>query len=207
MVAFLIALYEPVQWERMVEACMAPESGARMTILIALSCLIGYGVGYCTIWLQSLVSSTSFMVLGCLCKSAVIFWGILFEANDAHPQAVIGALLSILGSLLYSIQATPQWMARLLNLRAFGKLISLDEGSRPHAPVAAAQHAQSHDLRIKRSWYVQLLRITASLLIVLGSALIAGVGMGNLLKALTTSLSGVQVFGTSWTQTNSTVQA
>lgn len=43
---------------------------------VAASCAAGALISYTGLWLQSLVTATSFMVLGCFNKIGVIAWGI-----------------------------------------------------------------------------------------------------------------------------------
>jgi len=69
---------------------------------VLASCVVGCGISYTGLWLQKLVTATTFMVLGSFTKMIVIVWGMLVM-NDAHgPWSVAGALLSIGGSYAYA---------------------------------------------------------------------------------------------------------
>ncbi|KAL1523507.1 hypothetical protein AB1Y20_018445 [Prymnesium parvum] len=69
---------------------------------VVASCFVGALISYSGLWLQSLVTATSFMVLGCFNKVAVIIWGIVFMKDASSPIALLGAMVSIFGCYLYS---------------------------------------------------------------------------------------------------------
>ena len=69
---------------------------------VAASCAAGALISYTGLWLQSLVTATSFMVLGCFNKIGVIAWGIVFLRDTHSPIAILGALVSIGGCYAYS---------------------------------------------------------------------------------------------------------
>jgi len=66
------------------------------------SCAVGCAISYSGLWLQSLITATSFMVLGSITKMVVIAWGIFFLRDAAGPFAVAGALLSMAGGFAYA---------------------------------------------------------------------------------------------------------
>ena len=69
---------------------------------IAATCVVGCAISYCGLWLQSLVTATSFMVLGSVTKLVVIAWGMLFFADASGVLAVLGAMLSVGGGFAYA---------------------------------------------------------------------------------------------------------
>ena len=70
-------------------------------LALAVSCVGGGALSYTGIWLQRLVTATSFMVLGSVAKVAVIVWGIVFFADASGPLSTAGALLSVAGGYAY----------------------------------------------------------------------------------------------------------
>jgi len=69
---------------------------------LAASCLVGCAISYAGLWLQRLVTATSFMVLGCVTKMVVLAWGVAFHGDSHGPLSIFGALLSIGGGYAYS---------------------------------------------------------------------------------------------------------
>ncbi len=66
------------------------------------SCIIGCCISYSGLWLQKLVTATTFMVLGSCTKIIVILYGILFLSDSRSFLSILGALLSIVGSYAYA---------------------------------------------------------------------------------------------------------
>ena len=102
----LLTLYEPAQWSRLHNACVG-EGGTWISFVVLLSCIVGTGIAYAGLWLQSVVTATTFMVIGCATKVLVILWGILFWGDVRSALAVLGALLSIAGAVVYSMKQLP----------------------------------------------------------------------------------------------------
>lgn len=71
-------------------------------LAVVLSCVIGCAISYSGLWLQRLVTATSFMVLGSITKLVVIVFGIVFFADAAGPISVFGAGLSVFGGYSYA---------------------------------------------------------------------------------------------------------
>ena len=72
------------------------------TFLVLASAIVGIGIAYAGIWLQSLITATSFMVLGCFCRSVLIVFGAVLLGDTANPIALLGAALSLAGCVAYS---------------------------------------------------------------------------------------------------------
>ena len=71
-------------------------------IAVAASCVVGCAISYSGLWLQKLVTATSFMVLGSVTKLVVVAWGILFFGDAAGATSVIGAAISVAGGYAYA---------------------------------------------------------------------------------------------------------
>ena len=113
----LLTLYEPAQWSRLHNACVG-EGGTWISFVVLLSCLVGTGIAYAGLWLQSVVTATTFMVIGCATKVLVILWGIVLWGDAKGAVALGGALVSMGGALLYSLQSWPCSAERLHEARA-----------------------------------------------------------------------------------------
>ena len=85
----------------------------RQLLLVLLSALVGIGISYTGLWLQKLVTATSFMVLGAFCKIALMVVGIVFLHDARSPFAILGALLSLGGCVLYATRPKPPEQAPL----------------------------------------------------------------------------------------------
>jgi len=84
---------------------------------IGASCVVGVGISYTGIWVQSLISATSFLVMVNVNKFAIIFLeayvlphvclhkpghsGCLFQGKYLTILQILGAVLSILGGVAY----------------------------------------------------------------------------------------------------------
>ena len=90
--------YDLTQFDRLAVAC----GNTQTTAIVGLSCIVGTGIAYSGLWLQSRVRATTFMVIGCTCKLLVIVWGIVVEGDSANALAIAGALLSVAGATAYS---------------------------------------------------------------------------------------------------------
>ena len=97
--SILLVAFAPTEWHALKHATRRVK-GASVTV--ALSCLVGCAISYSGLWLQKLVTATSFMVLGCSTKVAVIAWGMLFLGEAAGPFSVFGAALSVAGGYAYA---------------------------------------------------------------------------------------------------------
>ena len=69
---------------------------------VAASCALGCAISYTGLWLQRLVTATSFMVLGSLTKLTVIAWGIVVFGDVSGVLSVLGAALSVAGGFAYA---------------------------------------------------------------------------------------------------------
>ena len=96
----IVAAFVPGEYARTWAA--ASEADLR-SVLLCASAAVGLGISYSGIWLQSLVTATSFMVLGCFCKAAIVLFGILTLGDASSPTALLGAGLSLAGCVSYSI--------------------------------------------------------------------------------------------------------
>jgi len=71
-------------------------------ISLVASCVVGCLISYAGLWLQRLVTATSFMVLGSFTKMIVIAYGIVMLGDSHGFVSVFGAVLSLAGSYAYS---------------------------------------------------------------------------------------------------------
>lgn len=71
-------------------------------LAVAASCLLGCAISYTGLWLQRLVTATSFMVLGSLTKLMVIAWGIVFLGDASGFLSIMGAAISVGGGFAYA---------------------------------------------------------------------------------------------------------
>jgi len=71
-------------------------------IWVAMSCLVGVGISYTGVWVQSLMSATSMLVLINANKFAILFLEVLvMRSKTVGTCQILGATLSILFSILY----------------------------------------------------------------------------------------------------------
>ena len=94
-----VSLGKPREWHALYRALRHVRGAASYTLA---SCVVGCAISYTGLWLQSLITATSFMVLGSITKMAVIAWGMVFLHDAAGPLAVGGALISMAGGLAYA---------------------------------------------------------------------------------------------------------
>ena len=102
-----ILVYDPAQFAQMWRALSTYEQRGYTMLLTSISCVIGTGISYAGIWLQSLISATSFTVLGTSTKTLVIMWGMIFDADASSPLAIIGIAMTLVGGVLYSLNSVP----------------------------------------------------------------------------------------------------
>lgn len=91
---------EPARARSCSPASLFAQSGTGLAV--GLSCLLGCAISYGGLWLQRLVTATSFMVIGSCTKLVVIIFGIVFFADAAGPISVFGAGLSVFGGYAYA---------------------------------------------------------------------------------------------------------
>ena len=72
-----------------------------MASAVLASCVLGCGISYAGLWLQKLVTATTFMVVGSFTKAIVILYGILLLDDSQDSLSILGAFLSIAGSYAY----------------------------------------------------------------------------------------------------------
>lgn len=94
-----VSFSTPGEWHTLYHALWHVRGAATYTLA---SCAVGCAISYCGLWLQSLITATSFMVLGSVAKMAVVLWGMLFLHDAAGPLAIFGALLSMGGGFAYA---------------------------------------------------------------------------------------------------------
>mmetsp|Transcript_75652 Transcript_75652/g.162257 ORF Transcript_75652/g.162257 Transcript_75652/m.162257 type:complete len:346 (+) Transcript_75652:67-1104(+) len=69
---------------------------------VVCSCLVGVGISYTGIWVQSLISATSFLVLVNANKFAIIFIeAFVMHEKSLTPTQIIGASISIIAGIAY----------------------------------------------------------------------------------------------------------
>jgi len=97
--SLVLLMLAPREWHFLSHA-IRHKSGSGLAV--ALSCIIGCAISYTGLWLQRLVTATSFMVLGSVTKLVVIAFGIVFFHDASGPISVVGAGLSIAGGYAYT---------------------------------------------------------------------------------------------------------
>jgi len=72
-------------------------------IWVTLSCFVGCGISYTGVWVQSLISATSFLVLINANKFFIIFLEVfVLRKKTVAPMQVLGATITILASIAFS---------------------------------------------------------------------------------------------------------
>lgn len=81
-------------------------------VWVALSCAVGIGMGYVSIWSQSHISATSFLVLMNANKFIIIFLeAFCLSATPPTPVQTASACVAVLGGICYS-NSRPSGVAR-----------------------------------------------------------------------------------------------
>lgn len=71
-------------------------------VWVGMSCAVGVGISYMGIWVQSLISATSFLVLVNANKFVIIFVEVFaMKTKTLLPMQVAGAMITILASVTY----------------------------------------------------------------------------------------------------------
>jgi len=97
----------------------AMNQSASTTMWVFLSCVIGVSLSYFGIWLQGLISATSFMILGGISKVLLVISGMIFLAETSAWTSWLGVALSVLGGLLYSVKELPVGVQAPKRTKAF----------------------------------------------------------------------------------------
>ena len=71
------------------------------TTLLLISCVVSGGIGYSAWWCRTVVSATTFTLVGVLCKISTILLNILIWDKHASPMATLGLMACLLGGSLY----------------------------------------------------------------------------------------------------------
>ena len=95
----VLSFVEPKQWHYLSHAI---KKKPNCSVAVALSCIVGCAISYTGLWLQRLVTATSFMVLGSLVKVLVIVWGIFMFGEAQGFLSILGAALSVGGAYAYA---------------------------------------------------------------------------------------------------------
>jgi len=106
LISGFVVSYDFYQFERLYNACSDIDDGFNTTTVVFLSCVAGIGLAYSGVWLQARVLATSFMVVGSSTKMAVVLWGIIMENDSKSPEAIAGAVLSVVGALVYGVKCS-----------------------------------------------------------------------------------------------------
>jgi len=94
----LVPFFGHGQWHHLSRAVRHKASTG---LYLLLSCVVGCAISYTGLWLQRLVTATSFMVIGSVNKLVVVVCGILVYADAAGPISILGAALSVGGAYAY----------------------------------------------------------------------------------------------------------
>lgn len=134
----LLLVYQPAQLGRLLDTCAGKE-GLWAVVIIVSSCVAGTAMSHAGLWLQSVVTATSFMVIGCTTRIILILWGIVFQGDTCEPVTVLGAFISILGAAVYSLPTSS-----LPAFCAYIQCMSPKEGHRtiPSTNTKELQHVQ-----------------------------------------------------------------
>jgi len=91
---------------------------------IAASCVVGAGISYSGVWVQSIISATSFLVLVNANKFVIVFLEVFaLRSKSVTPLQALGALVTILGGAAFGAAR------EALGDRAGGDESSSEEGS------------------------------------------------------------------------------
>lgn len=72
--------------------------------IVAASCIVGVGISYAGIWVQSLISATSFLVLVNANKFVIIFLeAFIMHTKHIETVQIVGASTAILGGVAYGL--------------------------------------------------------------------------------------------------------
>ena len=97
--AAVLQSFSPYEWHHISHA-LRHRAGSGLAL--GLSCVVGCAISYSGLWLQRLVTATSFMVIGSTTKLVVILFGIVAFADANGMLSIIGAGFSIAGSYGYA---------------------------------------------------------------------------------------------------------
>lgn len=101
LLAVLVCLVlSPKEFHLLYHACTRKKDNAALAV--AASCILGCLISYSGLWLQRLVTATSFMVLGSVTKFTVVLWGMIVLADAHGPLSVMGAVMSVAGGFAYA---------------------------------------------------------------------------------------------------------
>ena len=104
LLAVLAAVVDVGEYGRTWAALTRPADAA----VVVGSSVIGCGISYTAIWLQSQSTATSFMVVGAWCKALLVLAGVLFWHDSSEPIAILGASASLLDALSQQSQEPPK---------------------------------------------------------------------------------------------------
>jgi len=104
LVSIVSFLFAPQDFHRLWTSCN--KSGITVA-WVALSCTVGVSLSYFGIWLQTLISASSFMVIGAMTKLFLIASGVIFLGDSSSFTSWIGVSLSFAGGAIYSFKLTP----------------------------------------------------------------------------------------------------
>ena len=69
---------------------------------LVVTCIIGTTLSLVGRRLQSLITATAFIVLGCVTKIFVVSFGVIFMGDSSRPMSLIGIALSLGGGLVFA---------------------------------------------------------------------------------------------------------
>lgn len=93
---------------------------------LGLSCLIGIGISWAGFWCQSLVSATTYTVVGVMNKMLTVTVNVLIWEKHASPAGIFSLCVCLAGGTLYQqapLRSPPAERSELDQARMF------DEGS------------------------------------------------------------------------------
>ena len=118
----VIGAFVPGEYSRTWDAIS--QANVRAALVFA-SAAVGFGISYAGLWLQSLVTATSFMVLGSFCKAGLVIFGAVALGDASSATALLGAGLSLLGCWAYS---APPASTKAISMRQVSLPIAASDG-------------------------------------------------------------------------------
>jgi hypothetical protein len=93
--------------------------------LLILGCLVGTGIGYSSWWCRSLVSATSFTLIGVMNKCLTVLLNLMIWDQHAKPGGIACLMLCIGGGIVY--QQSPMRSSKGAAADSIVSLLAEDE--------------------------------------------------------------------------------
>lgn len=73
-------------------------------VVLGLSCVLAFALSYSGLWVQSLITATEFLVLGCMTKIVLIGVGITVYKDSRSVESLVGIWMSMGCGLLFALR-------------------------------------------------------------------------------------------------------